>query len=315
MIKIVTRTSLWITAAAVVAVALAVAWSNFVSARDARAALADLATRGAQLNAEIKAAEERVVAARNDRNTLESLLHETRAQQEKSRAVAAVPAKEEKSEAADTPPTLAGDVLKLIEANPNLHDLYKRAVRGQIAIRLLPIYQKIRLSPVQRGRWEELIAQETEDKLVLAALMQEDGVVNKDPAVAEMRRQMEAKFDAAQLEILGEAAHAEVKRFKRLEPLVSFTNKVVDVVGHTSAPLTVSQTTQLLDVMAQTSSRYQAGGMAEVGPAEWPRVLAEAQRFLPPTQFAAVKAIGVQLFEMAPLRNQFYQQTGDAPGK
>jgi hypothetical protein len=81
-----------------------------------------------------------------------------------------------------------------------------------------------------------------------------------------------------------------------------------------TTPLTQPQATRLREILANASTSYQAGGKAEPATIDWSRVMEQAQGFLTPPQFSALKA-DAQLPQISLLMKQFYQQQGQPPAK
>ncbi|HEX2854005.1 MAG TPA: hypothetical protein VHO24_12265 [Opitutaceae bacterium] len=294
-----------------IAAVAAMAWLNFKSAQEARALVAGLTAKHARLNAEIKATGEKLAAAASDREALEKQRSEALSLQGKGAVGATV---SRRIATPPTPPPPVGEVLKLMDADPALRRLFKQSVHAGLGFQLLPFYEKARLTSDQRVKFEELMIQEAEDRMVLAALMQEQKVPATDPTVVTMRRDMEEKLNAAQQEVLGDEGYEQLQQFKRLEPITAMANGVVSMAGHTSEPMTGPQTLRLLNLMANASGRYQAGGKADLMTMDWPRVQAEAREFLSPVQLAALKANG-NMVQLAPLAKQYFEQQAAASGK
>jgi hypothetical protein len=298
------KTFLGISTAAVVAFALIVAWLGFSSAQKARTALADLSARRAKLDSELGSAQARFAGASHDEMQLQAALQEAQSRAEKQAAAA-------KKTAAPSAPQGRPDLAALLEARPELRALFKRSFQANLGLRYSLLYHTAGFSPTQIQKFEELMTDAEQDRMDLQATAKAQGLAATDPAIANMRQQMDAKLQTAQKEILGDAGYEDLQQYKRKEPLVSFLNRAADLVAHTSTPLTVAQGEQVLNVLAGASSSYRDGGTASPASVDWPRALQQIQPLLPPAQFDSVKANSRGLEIMA-LVKQYYQQRAAA---
>jgi hypothetical protein len=260
---------------------------------------------------EIAVAQERLSAATRDKEELEDTLHLLSSA--KAKAAAAQP-KQNGPPPGQPPSPKPAEVLALMEANPELHSLFKRAAQGRLSTQYFAFYQSAGLTSDQIQKFEALMTQDAEDKLDLAAIMQKERVAANDPTAAKMRQLNDAKLKAAQRDVLGEAGYQQLEQFARMEPSGRFVTEVASFVGDTSTPLTGAQGIRLMELIANASTTYQSGGKATPANVDWPRVLEEAKGFLAPTQVSALNA-NAQLPQLMTLVQQFYQQQGAPMGK
>jgi hypothetical protein len=88
--------------------------------------------------------------------------------------------------------------------------------------------------------------------------------------------------------ILGEQGFQQLQEFRRVQPLQGVVGDVSTLsVG---APLTPTQSAQLLTIFANASSSYQSGGVARPPTVDWDQVMIQAQGVLSPVQLNALKA-------------------------
>jgi hypothetical protein len=301
------KTFLWITTVVVVALALFFARSSFLAARDARAALANLADKRAEMKTRMDAMQQQLTAAQRDEGELQTALSAAETQ-----AAAAAAAK--KKAASNVRPPNPDETLALLEANPALRDLFKRSVKAGLGMKFRPYCLMAHLSPEQIEKFEEIMVQDAEDKMAFAAIVQKQGIASNDPAIPKMRAQMNDRFKASQKEVLGDAAYDQLQQLGRSEPIANFIANMSALVVDKSSMVTEAQALRLREVLTNASPTYQAGGKVEPGTIDWPRAIGEAQTFLSPPQLAAMRA-QAQLPQLFTLVQKFYQQQPAPAGK
>jgi hypothetical protein len=134
------------------------------------------------------------------------------------------------------------------------------------------------------------IARETPpgDRFEMVPVPRSDGVaseVKMDPAVAAIRRQQIAQFEAEQVALLGEAGYRRLLEFQRDEGKRLVVSQLVSDLTLSDSPLTPNQSGQL----AAALKAVDFGGKQTPGVAEWREILARTQNLLSAPQLAALK--------------------------
>jgi len=156
-------------------------------------------------------------------------------------------------------------------------------------------YRTAGLTPEQIQKFEQLMVASEEEKRDLGATLQAQ---RPGPEVAEkLRRQMNEKLQAAQLELLGADGYRQLQDFQRAKHQDVLVTNVVDAVALTAEAFTEAQREQLLKVLV-ANTRPDVGASAKSqwnsyivlsSAVDWPSALAQAQTFLSPAQFVAFK--------------------------
>jgi hypothetical protein len=104
--------------------------------------------------------------------------------------------------------------------------------------------------------------------------------------------------------ILGDQGFQQYQNYQRMQPLQGLVNDVSSLSF--AAPLSPGQSTQLLTVLANSSSNYVGGGKANPQSVNWDQVLPLAQGILSEQQIAALKAEAA-LPQLMSMVKEFYQ--------
>jgi len=260
--------------------------------------------------AKILATQERIAASNRDETELRMALDQAQASTDRRASAEATPKK-------PVPPVRnRPDLAALLEAKPELRVMFGQSYRAELSVRYLPFFDALKLSPDAVENFKNLMVESEEERLDVQAAAKAQGLTETDPAFAKLQQEQQAKMKAAQLELLGEAGYQQLEEFKRVQPLEQIVGGVANLAGQTSSPLTAPQAERLLNVLARASGAYQAGGVADNSTIDWPRALTEAQSFLSPSQFAALKndsSMSQGLLQVMTLAKQLYQR--ETPAK
>lgn len=309
------KTSIWTATAVVVLVSTVIAWLCFNSAHTTHVALVDVSIQRTAVAAEISNVRDRMATAERNLADLRAALKAAQTESKKQAALAG-----SAKPGTARPPNLVA----VLEAHPELRGLFRQNFRAKMRQNYQPFYNAARLTSEQRQKFEDLMLDNEEQKMDLQATAQMQGLTTADPAIAKMRQQMDEKLQSAQTELLGAAGCQQLQDFKRVEPQNKFVSDIVSQVALTSSPFTVAQREQLLNVLA-TSVRDDAGGSANAKDnstssvlntllilsktTDWPRVMAQVQIFLSPTQLSALKG-NAAVAEAPALIREFCQREG-----
>jgi RNA polymerase sigma factor (sigma-70 family) len=167
--------------------------------------------------------------------------------------------------------------------------------RAQIARNYAGFYQMAKLSPAQIEEFEN----ETNAQWLATVVMTPTSIYPSDPNLpAEKARA-----------ILGEDGFAQLEKFRRLQPLQGVVNQISNLSPE--APLTREQSAQLLNIFANASPAYQAGGKGDPKTIDWNQAEAQARSVLNSSQLEALHA--QSLFPpLMTLIKEFYQDRAPA---
>jgi hypothetical protein len=253
------------------ALAASLGWFELRTERRTDAALAEVATRRAALEAAIRRDEDRIAA-------------DQRARQAMPAAPGTVPP-------APAPrPAGSAVVAALLAANPALFALGVRAYRANLGPHFAPLYRSLGLAPAQIAAFENLMIDHEEALLDLKATAAAQGLDDSDPAVLAVRQQEDDQLRAAQTALLGEAGYQQLLQLGRVQPVEDIVSGVATTVALTSTPLSRAQAAELTEFLANASSSYRRGDPADPATIDWDVALPQAQGILSAPQFGALKA-------------------------
>lgn len=240
---------------------------------------------------------------------------------ERPRTVAVAPAAPPRSvETAPAPdpsapprpePKQRPDIGELLSTHPDLLTDYEKSFKGQLDQRYRRLFQRLRLSPQQVGQIEGLLLRDDENELDLAMTAASQGFAHDDPTAKKFRQDQKIELKAALQGVLGPGDYETLQRFDQAQRVRSWAEDVAGLLALSPTPLTGEQRDQLTQIVADASSSYQKGGIANIDDVAWERVLATAPTFLAEPQQAALRA-KVQMTQLRALLPQFFAQLPQA---
>jgi hypothetical protein len=276
----------WV-AGALVILSLGFAGWAFQQRRQAQAETARLAEAQLSLETSIKRAQ-----ARSDA---------------RKREAAAQAATAARAQAAAAKTNGQPDVDAILTSHPELLATFVKAIRGQTDQIYGELFSRLHLSADQIDHLKTLIVNDLEAQLDLRSTAQAQGLGNDDPVIAKARDQQKADLQAAEQALLGPDAYPAFNAAIRTQPLRSAVDQIAYMMQFSSAPLTGSQSEQLLGLMAQSSSDYRGGRDASTKSVDWDAVMAQAPAFLAPSQLATLQGTA-QVYRFEVLAREFDAQ-------
>ena len=298
------KTSLLIVLGAALAVVIALAGFEFVSARRARAALERVNNQRAEKAEQLAVWRNKMAAAGKEEASLGDALKELQTSQPH------YPVSLESGPRKEATPQRNGgrpDIAALLEKTPGLRAPYRQFRRADVAIRYLPLFDRLKLAPAQVEKFKDIMVEDEEERIDLQTTAAAGALASTDPTIAKLKQQQEMKLKAAQLELLGEDAYQEVERFNRVQPLESIMFGAANLISEDSSPMSAQHAQQLINVLAKANAPYLSGGTANQQTIDWPKVLVEAQSVLSPDEFTALKA-EANIWKASQLVKAFFQQ-------
>jgi hypothetical protein len=291
------RSTVIIASGTIVTVLLGVAWRSISLAHQTETLLLQIADRGGSLETAIGIAEKRIAAAKNAHQSLEAALARP---------------KKRRSQPATSGLTMYNARSAALRSNPKLQTLWLKAERAYLGINYRPLFQSLRLSPEQIGKFEDIMMEHTEQEMDLSATAEAQGLANTDPAISALRRQYADQSVAATTSLLGAVGQDQLREFDRTTGVRDVVGQVAGLVASTS-PLSGDQGTQLIQLLANSSNQYQAGGLASVSSIDWNSVLPQVQGILSPSQMTALQTMRAK-DQMAQMLSKLRQLVAQAKG-
>jgi hypothetical protein len=249
------------------------AWRIARTANHAENTVRSLAPDLAQQQNELRSASARLQSARERRDALAAHLPTT--------------TNETKLRSTPAPPP-APDPLHLLSSNPELHLLKLAARRAHLETVYGPLWQRLQLSPAEIEHFRDLfIARDEQQDDLLAAARAKAGTMN-DPAVAQLRSEMENRHRTALRELLGEARFRDYQDYERMAPLRETVGAWIGGAAVAGLSFTREQAEQLTHTLAAASADYTKGGWGNAATVDWSAVRAQARTFLSEAQIEFV---------------------------
>jgi len=274
--------NLFLLGAGAVFVAAGLVWLEAArSARDTAAALADATKTRAGLDRAVHRTEARLADAEKLRADAQSALDGLRTAKPAAPAAAA-------QKKPDLAP-MAANPRDLLAKDPTLQALWLNSGRARLAQEYGPFFAAQQLTPAQVAQFTANALQRQEQLMDLVGAAQTQGADSK-AAVATLQQQANDAFAAAQIALLGAEGFRQMQDYDRSTQVRLAVEGLVGSATLEGLPLTAEQAAQLTTALANATSRFAAGGRAELATLNWDAADAQARQILTPAQFALFKS-------------------------
>lgn len=266
---------LLITAGTLFVAALVVALQAGRSARETADALDAIVRERTRLDAAVRAAEARGAAAEKPQTVAQSSLDRVHATEPVAPVAPSRP----------PPAPKAVNPRELLAKDPMLQALSLAANRARLAQEYGSFFATQQLTSAQIEQFTANLMKGQEQLVDLMAAAQAQGADSRE-AVATLQKRVHDEVTAAQTALLGAEGFQRMKDHERsAQPRLAIEGLIGSATLE-GIPLTATQATQLTAALAGASSRFAAGGRAELATVDWDAADARARQILTPAQFA-----------------------------
>lgn len=197
---------------------------------------------------------------------------------------------------------------------PEMQQLIALRARGQLDSRYADLFAKLRLSPAQLQRLQQLLADKQNTTRDVMAAMRSQGLSTRRDNAEQTRSLIQdanAEIDAQIRAELGEAVFAQYQEYERTQPQRALVNRVSQRLSYSGEPLSEQQAAGLVSLFAEIAPapvqtpRGPLPGPGFAGTASLTdEALARAATMLTPTQLAALR----QLHQEQEAQNQLMRR-------
>ena len=196
---------------------------------------------------------------------------------------------------------------------PEMQQLIALRARGQLDGRYADLFAKLRLSPAQLQRLQQLLVDKQNTTRDVMAAMRSQGLSTRRDNAEQTRSLIQdanAEIDAQIRAELGEAVFAQYQEYERTQPQRTLVNRVSQRLSYSGEPLSEQQADLLVSLFAETAP---ASPSRSPGPPGMPsyrpsaltdEALVRAGSVLTPTQLAALQ----QLHQEQEAQNQLMRR-------
>lgn len=172
---------------------------------------------------------------------------------------------------------------KLLE-DPKLQVLWFAQQRAELGRGYGPFFRAQQLSPAQVEQLSDLIIQSQMQKHDLSEIRRTGGVPFNDPGMTAQRNRGAAELKAGLVAVLGEEGCAKLEDYTRALDVRIFVAKIAGEAAVEGKPISREQAEALVQVLANSTPAYSAGGRADLGRIDWTKAEAQALNVLTPAQ-------------------------------
>lgn len=192
-----------------------------------------------------------------------------------------------------------GDWAAIMES-PEVQQLMSLRARGQLDGRYAALFAKLRLSPAQLERLQQLLVDKQNTQRDVAAAMRSQGLSTRRDNADQMRSLVQTANTEIDNQIrteLGEAVYAQYLEYERTQSQRSFVDRVQQRLSYTGEALNEQQATGLVSVLAQASTtgtstnRGPFGGRGGGNVTLTDETIAQASAFLSGSQLKALQEL------------------------
>ena len=274
------------------AVLVGLTWIGARATHQARSALAALAQRRAALTLGIERTANEIAAEDHEQVRLRAALEDSRV------SAASASSAEARLNSAS-----------ILAANPKLFALYLNYYRAFVGQEFGTLYKRLGLTTEQIGKFEELMADHQDAAITLKAVALSQGLKESNPAIETLQQQEDDTLHAAVVALLGESGFAQFHQAARLAPVWPLVNDLATRVGLTSTPLSESQASELVQIIANADAGYRNGGAADPDETkiDWDEAMPQAQAILSEPQLSVLR-MRSEFSRVTQLEDQFYRR-------
>ena len=206
-----------------------------------------------------------------------------------------------------------GEFAAMMES-PEMQQLMALRARGQLDGRYADLFAKLRLSPEQLQRLQQLLVDKQNTARDVMAAMRSQGLSTRRDNAEQTRSLIQdanAEIDAQIRTELGEAVFAQYQEYERTQPQRALVNRVSQRLSYSGEPLNEQQAAGLVSLFAEIApapvrtSRGPLPGSGFAGMAALTdEALARAATMLTPTQLTALQ----QLHQEQEAQNQLMRR-------
>lgn len=163
-------------------------------------------------------------------------------------------------------------------------EAWLEAERSGLDLQLGPLFASLGLTPDQIERMKRILMERFESLVDLVGAAQARGWKMSDPEVKASYQAAVEKMENELHALLGDASYEQLKQYGATTSIREIVHALAGDLYYTAAPLTSPQAEQLVQLVSVHSRQN------DPTTTDWPKVYADAARFLAPAQVAALRA-------------------------
>ena len=178
----------------------------------------------------------------------------------------------------------ASDMIARID-DPEVRRLMDVVQRGQIVQRFAALFKTLKLSPEKLAEFEELLAerQNAGTDVLIAASQQGINPMQNPDQFRQMVQDAQGAIDTKIQSTLGADDYAQFQTFQQTQTQRAVVNQLQQNLSFTDTPLTDAQKTQMNQLVAQSPSAGQNGGVIDDS------LISQSQGVLSPPQLQVLQ--------------------------
>ena len=222
-------------------------------------------------------------------------------------------------------------------ANPEMQKLMAIQQKSGLDGHYSSLFKQLQLAPADLEKFKDLLVQKQSTVMDVMAAARAEGLTGRESRdqIRDLVQNAQAEVDSSIRSTLGDAAYAQYQNYEATQPQRNLVSQLEQRLSYSSAPLTDSQSQQLVQILAETSpikenNGRNGGGLAMMttiggggpggsvffgGPTITADAVTRAQGVLSSQQLSALQSLQQDQQASAQLRQQMRDnmQTGKTP--
>jgi hypothetical protein len=154
----------------------------------------------------------------------------------------------------------AGNFMRMME-QPEVQRLRALLRKGELDTQYSALFRSLNLTPAQLDAFKNLLVEKTTALMDVRAAAREQGISPRsDPeAYRKLVADTQAQIDEGIRAQLGDAGYAQYKSYEQTQPQRAVVSQLEQRLSYTSTPLTQAQSTQLVNLLAGSTTPSNSG--------------------------------------------------------
>jgi hypothetical protein len=147
-------------------------------------------------------------------------------------------------------------------ANPEMQKLMAMQQKSSLDGHYSSLFKQLQLSPADLEKFKDLLVQKQSTVMDVMAAARAEGLTGRESRdqIRDLMQNAQAEVDSSIRSTLGDAAYAQYQNYEATQPQRNLVSQLEQRLSYSPAPLTDSQSQQLVQILAETSLTKENSG-------------------------------------------------------